>query len=282
MREVDIWRREAAFGLDLAPETALSVIAGDDIRGVTRCVRLNNYWCIKRAGWAGEIAADSEGHVAFASAREGAAVAALLLRRYYLDFNLKTARAIVSRWAPIQCGAPVAARNPGTRIRIASAALPTGLATRGLGNTARARWLATHTIGGFSRPNAAGTAARKFVRNRPSPPTPAPPPSVEVRKARLAEPGVTVASPRPAPVVAPAKQAPVRVAAMTRRSVVRDVAMPLMGTPSIMVGFGAPSTPIKAGGATRDAALCRHRDGTSAGRRGWPAFAAAADVLRVR
>ncbi len=50
-----------------------------------RCIKLNNYWCVKRAGWAGEIAADADGHVAFASALEGAMVAVMLLRRYYLD-----------------------------------------------------------------------------------------------------------------------------------------------------------------------------------------------------
>ena len=152
-REVDNWRREAALGLALPPEASLALVAGDDLRGTTRCVKLNNYWCIKRAGWAGEIAADGEGHVAFASAREGAAVAALLLRRYYVDFGLKSARAIVSRWAPAQCGAVARGSAP----RIASASLGGGLATRGLGNTLRARWLATHTVGGLPK---AGVAAR--------------------------------------------------------------------------------------------------------------------------
>lgn len=154
-REVDNWRREAALGLALPPEASLALVAGDDLRGTTRCVKLNNYWCIKRAGWAGEIAADGEGHVAFASAREGAAVAALLLRRYYVDFGLKSARAIVSRWAPLQCGAVARGSPP----RIASASLGGGLATRGLGNTLRARWLATHTIGGLPKPGAAARPA---------------------------------------------------------------------------------------------------------------------------
>ena len=47
-----------------------------------RCIRLNNYWCIKKAGWTGEVASDSEGHVAFSSSLEGAMVAVRLLRRY--------------------------------------------------------------------------------------------------------------------------------------------------------------------------------------------------------
>ena len=65
-----------------------------------RCVKLNNYWCVKRAGWAGEIAADADGHVAFASALEGAMVAVMLLRRYYLVYDRHTAQAIISHWAP--------------------------------------------------------------------------------------------------------------------------------------------------------------------------------------
>lgn len=160
VREVDNWRREAALGLALPPESSMALVAGDDLRGTTRCVRLNNYWCIKRAGWAGEIAADSEGHVAFASAREGAVVAAALLRRYYMDFGLKSARAIVSRWAPLQCGGVARGGAP----RIASASLGGGLATRGLGNTLRARWLATHTVGGLPKP---GVAARPATTPRP-------------------------------------------------------------------------------------------------------------------
>ena len=138
------------MALDLAPERTLDLASGTDIRGLSRCVRLNNYWCIKRAGWSGEIASDGEGHVAFASAREGAAVAALLLRRYYVDFGLKTARAIVSRWAPAaQCGTSIARiRTPPRAVGVGAS---DGLARRGLGNTLRARWLASHTLGGFSR-----------------------------------------------------------------------------------------------------------------------------------
>jgi hypothetical protein len=105
-------------------------------------VKLNNYWCIKRAGWNGEIAADADGHVAFASAAEGAAVAALLLRRYYVDYNRRSARAIVERWAPAQC----LMRPPGSGLSQTPAQhiAPTQLAPKGLQNTLRARWLAAH------------------------------------------------------------------------------------------------------------------------------------------
>lgn len=158
-REVTNWREQASFSLDLPPLSALSLqwgieandaagalraAAGEGKLSVARCVRLNNYWCIKRAGWAGEIAADAEGHVAFASAAEGALVAASLLRRYYVDFRCHSAMEIVSRWAPAQCGlgGPTVA----------------GLARRGLGLTMRAQWLArAHRLRG--RP----VAARRSV-----------------------------------------------------------------------------------------------------------------------
>ena len=135
-REVSNWRGQAAAALDFLPLEAAGLVLRIDPKGLSRCVRLNNYWCIKRAGWAGEIAADAEGHVAFSSSQEGALVAAVLLKRYYVDFKRHSAHDIVSRWAPAQCGGPVAAR-PGPR-----------LAARGLGGTLRARWLAHRRGGG--------------------------------------------------------------------------------------------------------------------------------------
>lgn len=159
-RAVDNWRRQAALNLDLPPEQALALALGRDFKGLTRCVRLNNYWCVKKAGWTGEIAADNEGHVAFASAADGAAGAAQLLRRYYTDFGLHSARAIVQRWAPAQCGAPVAARYPAKRVagRRMLGPEPKGLTTHGLGSTLRARWLAAHrpALGAKKRGRMAG------------------------------------------------------------------------------------------------------------------------------
>ncbi len=139
-RAVGDWRWEAAAELDASPGTRAAILLGRDPPAVTRCVRLNNYWCIKRGGWSGEIAADADGHVAFASAAEGAVVAALLLRRYYVDYGRHSALAIVSRWAPASCGAP---GHP----------TAAGPARRGLGGTLRARWLAAHgrRVAGFGR-----------------------------------------------------------------------------------------------------------------------------------
>ena len=139
-RIVTNWRFEAARNLDLALPIAAKLVTGTDPQGTSRCVRLNNYWCVKRAGWAGEIAADAEGHVAFSSAQEGASVAAFLLRRYYMDFELKSAQSIISRWAPAQCTPVIVAGKPGAKRN--------ALAARGLGNTLRARWLASRGQGG--------------------------------------------------------------------------------------------------------------------------------------
>ena len=162
-RAVGNWRFESALGLDLPPLGALKQFAGTAPTQTPRCVKLNNYWCIKRAGWNGEIASDPDGHVAFASAEEGAAVAALLLRRYYIDFKRHTAREIASRWAPSQCAAPAVAlggplgisrmlpQRPVPMGMLPQRPVPMGLAPHGLFNTVRARWLATHLPGGSPR-----------------------------------------------------------------------------------------------------------------------------------
>ncbi len=166
-RAVTNWRIEAAGGLDLTPEAVAKFAAGPDPPAVARCVKLNNYWCIKRAGWAGEIAADPDGHVAFASAIEGAIVAAILLRRYYLDYNRRSAQAILSRWAPAQCGNGTAiAFNARRRGRVKPGGAD-AFALHGIGNTLRARWLAAHRpgFGGGKIP----ALRRSIIADRPAP-----------------------------------------------------------------------------------------------------------------
>ena len=160
-RAVTNWRQQAALQLDLPPVEAAQTFAGREPHGASRCVRLNNYWCIKRAGWSGEIAADSEGHVAFATALDGAAVAALLLRRYYVAYGRHSALAIVSRWAPAQCGGVLAAGLP--RRRPAKGAPLKSVAPKGLGNTLRARFLAGHTRGGQRLAGRGGPSMRRTV-----------------------------------------------------------------------------------------------------------------------
>ncbi len=154
-RAVGNWRMESALWLDMNPLAAARRAFDIEDTDPARCVKLNNYWCVKRAGWNGEIAADADGHVAFASAEEGAAVAALLLRRYYVDYKRHTARAIVERWAPAQCSPMLTRAVPGAPVSRAGMAqmlpqrvVPMGLAPRGLQNTLRARWLAAHGRGG--------------------------------------------------------------------------------------------------------------------------------------
>lgn len=155
-RAVSTWRVEAAGHLLLTPAQAAMLLASGPAPDVARCVKLNNYWCIKKAGWNGEIAADGEGHVAFASAVEGAAVAALLLKRYYVDFKRRTALAIISHWAPAQCGLVADAKPRGRRTTVVAAA--SGLAT-----TLRGRWLAGHRRGFVVPVAGARTRPRRSV-----------------------------------------------------------------------------------------------------------------------
>jgi len=157
-RTVSNWRVEAAQGLSSPPQSLAKLVAADP-PGTPRCIKLNNYWCVKRAGWAGEIAADADGHVAFASAMEGAVVAVMLLRRYYLTYDRRSAQAIVSRWAPPQCDAPRGIGRP------SGVAHLDALTTHGIATTLRARWLASH-LRGFAAPSTtakpgAQTAARQ-------------------------------------------------------------------------------------------------------------------------
>jgi hypothetical protein len=169
-RAVSNWRIQAALDLDLGTDTAVRWLAGTKPIDLPRCIRLNNYWCIKSAGWAGEIGTDSEGHVAFASAEEGAVAAILLLRRYYVDYGRKSARAIVARWAPAQCE-PMASVT-GAQDQPAATSLPP-LAKYGIGNTLRARWLAAHGRGGGvkTRRGARKVAVRRsIVPDRLGPP----------------------------------------------------------------------------------------------------------------
>ncbi|MGO4572295.1 hypothetical protein [Microvirga sp. 2TAF3] len=132
VRAVTNWRTETVDALEPKPVAILAALFKADRPIVTRCVRLNNYWCIKSARWDGEIGKDDEGHVGFVSADRGADAAATLLRRYYLEFNRKSALDIVRRWAPAECN--VATGIGGLAI----------LAVKGIGGTVRARWLASH------------------------------------------------------------------------------------------------------------------------------------------
>jgi len=217
-REVTNWRREAMGALEPKPVVAMVAFFRAEKPFVTRCVKLNNYWCIKSARWNGELATDSEGHVGFASADHGADAAATLLRRYYLEFNRKSALDIVRRWAPAECN--VATSLGGVAM----------LAVRGIGGTVRAQYLASRRKkGGAVRYTAkagpGGKPGRVSVVIPITPktpqyrvpsiavgmgekPKPSPPPAA-VRRKPAREPAVTAsAAPKPAPKVQAASACP--------------------------------------------------------------------------
>ncbi|KQP33345.1 hypothetical protein ASF27_15595 [Methylobacterium sp. Leaf102] len=140
-RAVSNWRIEAGEALRPVSLALAARWSTTEPAFVARCVKLNNYWCIKSARWSGEIGADAEGHTGFATAADGADAAAGLLRRYYRDLNRRTALSIVRRWAPAECrGTPAA--SP----RVSGPVAP-----RGLGGTLRARFLARNTRAGMPR-----------------------------------------------------------------------------------------------------------------------------------
>jgi hypothetical protein len=191
-RAVSNWRLEAAQDLQPVPVSALAVLLGVERPVVTRCVKLNNYWCIKRARWNGEIGHDEEGHVGFASADKGADAAVTLLRRYYLDFGRKSALDIVRRWAPAEC-------RGGGLIAIS------GLAVNGIGQTLRARWLAAQRAKfarpASSAPSPAGPSAPSLAPSSAAAGAPSAPPAKTATATGTARGRTTarIAGPRPAP-----------------------------------------------------------------------------------
>ncbi len=141
---VSNWRHAAVATLHLQGRTAkllnASLVAAASAHqhlahqhlAMARCVRLNNYWCIKGKTWAGELGQDKDGHAAFATPLDGAVAAGQLLRRYYIDFHRKSAFDIVAHWAPASCFDGIAL------------VVPHADAPHGIAGTLRARWLASH------------------------------------------------------------------------------------------------------------------------------------------
>ncbi|MCC0805810.1 hypothetical protein FPV16_06165 [Methylobacterium sp. W2] len=143
-RAVSNWRTETGTTLRPVSLALVARYAPVPPAFVARCVKLNNYWCIKSARWRGEIGSDAEGHTGFATAGDGADAAALLLRRYYREFGRRNALSIVRRWAPAECSVSSSGGSGGK--------VSTGLAPLGLGKTLRARYLARHARGGPRKP----------------------------------------------------------------------------------------------------------------------------------
>jgi hypothetical protein len=218
-REVTNWRSEAMEALEPKPVVAMAALFRAERPFVTRCVKLNNYWCIKSARWNGELATDSEGHVGFVTADHSADAAATLLRRYYLELNRKSALDIVRRWAPAECN--VATGIGGMAM----------LAVRGIGGTVRAQYLASRSKkGGAVRYTAkAGPGGKpgrvsmvipigpktpqyrvpSIAAGMGEKPKPARPPEPLVARRKPAkEPAPTAAVPKPAPKVQVAAACP--------------------------------------------------------------------------
>lgn len=139
-RSVSNWREATRQTLEPVPLAMAAAYLDSGRPVVTRCVKLNNPWCIKRAGWTGELGGDGDGHTAFSSTEAGADAAASLLRTYYVTYGQRSAQDIVRRWAPAEC-----------RIGDGSG-LPALLAVRGLANTLRGRYLASRTRKGAAQP----------------------------------------------------------------------------------------------------------------------------------
>jgi hypothetical protein len=230
-RAVTTWRVEAAR--DLAPGPIAGLAAAFDLGRplVTRCVKLNNYWCIKRAGWNGEVGFDDEGHTAFASAEYGADAAVSLLRRYYRDYGRTSALAIVRRWAPAECRTFAASASGGGPVG-AIGGLP--LALKGIQFTARARYLASRRGG---RPVRAARPPVRVAANGP----------VAIGPIQSAKPVTDVNKP-PAETSKPAAQAVRRPAARpaARISAVPLRPLPAIKLPGIMAGAGAGALTIAA------------------------------------
>lgn len=114
--DVENWRVEAAIHLKLPSKGTLLLLLGAKSETVPRCVKLNNYWCIKGKGWTRQLGSDGNGHSAFEAAPAGARAAAILLRHYYVDLHRRSAMDITAHWAPNRCepGLPTGPRTAAT------------------------------------------------------------------------------------------------------------------------------------------------------------------------
>jgi hypothetical protein len=203
-RAVQNWREEAAASLVPVSTASLQQVLDGD---VARCVKLNNYWCIKGKGWDGQISSDAEGHAAFATAADGTRAAAILLRRYYMEFGRLSSLNIVSRWAPAEC-----------RLGGAGGAF---LAPRGLQNTLRGRYLA-------SKPKGVTRLVGKGARGRVSVVMPVQSPLLKAPSiaAGMGERGSSpVAASRPAPAASWASLTPAPVSCASEDQRIRNYAV---------------------------------------------------------
>ncbi|MDP5032120.1 MAG: hypothetical protein NWQ54_13095 [Paraglaciecola sp.] len=65
-----------------------------------RCIKLNNYWCLKDFGWNGGLGKDADDHTAFKTGYYAARAVVRNMRSAYSKHNRKSALAIMSAYAP--------------------------------------------------------------------------------------------------------------------------------------------------------------------------------------
>ena len=108
-RSVSNWRVEAELHLSVSSETLT-------IHRHKRCIKLNNYWCLKDVGWNGGIGKDRDSHTAFINRYFASRAAVRNFRTAYIKHNRKSALSIMSVYAPeTDCiGSNAARRANGT------------------------------------------------------------------------------------------------------------------------------------------------------------------------
>ena len=92
-KSVSNWKSEATEHIGFGP---------DDFQRKEglRCVKLNNYWCLKDFGWQGGIGHDSDNHTAFVNGNMAARAAVRNLRTSYIKHKRLSAFAVMSTYAP--------------------------------------------------------------------------------------------------------------------------------------------------------------------------------------
>lgn len=77
-------------------------VTDDDLKKNNRCIKLNNYWCLKNVsgGWNGTLGSDQDRHAAFVDGAYAARAAVRNFRTAYFKHNRKSALQIMSYYAP--------------------------------------------------------------------------------------------------------------------------------------------------------------------------------------
>lgn len=65
-----------------------------------RCIKLNNYWCLKNFGWNGGVGVDSDNHTVFSNGYYTVRAAVRNTRTAYVRHGRKSALSIMRVYAP--------------------------------------------------------------------------------------------------------------------------------------------------------------------------------------